>query len=202
MSARAQGQILPGPWPAGGGRLDGETLDQLLRPAARPDSWSGRPASPEAIEELHALVSLSPAGGEGAAGRFLFVVTEAGKTRLAPHVAPPGRQQVRAAPVCAIVGYDLTFAEHLLRQVPRARGAPDWCADPALVREAAARNGALQGAYLILAARAIGLEARPIAGFDPAGVSAAFFAGTRIQANFLCGLGYAPEAAVSRDPAH
>lgn len=182
-------------WPASR-RLDEAALDQLFRTARTRTSWSPRPVPAELLEELYALVSLGPTSANCSPGRFLFVVSDAAKARLLPHVSGGNRDKVRQAPVCVIVGYDLAFAEQLVRLFPHAPGAADWFRRPDVARETAFRNGALQGAYLILAARALGLDAGPMSGFDPAGVNAEFFAGTRVEANLLCNLGYGSDEAL------
>jgi nitroreductase len=179
-------------WPASR-RLDEAALDQLFRAARTPNRWSERPVPPELLEELYALVSLGPTSANCSPARLLFAASEEAKARLLPLVSLGNREKVRESPVCAIVGYDLAFAEQLVRLFPPAPGAADWFRRPDVAHETAFRNGTLQGAYLILAARALGLDAGPMSGFDAAAVTAEFFPGGRVEANFLCNLGYGSE---------
>lgn len=122
--------------------------------------------------------------------RFVFVESAAAKARLAPHLPGSNRDAMIAAPVCAIIAYDLEFRHQLGRLFPHNPGVADLFEDRALARTTAFRNGSLQGAYLILAARALGLDAGPMSGFDAKGVTSEFFPGGQVEANFLCNLGY------------
>lgn len=121
----------------------------------------------------------------------MFLTTPQAKARLAPHLSSANRAKSLAAPVTAIIGYDLNFAEKIPELFPHNPGAKAWFADPELAAITALRNGTLQGAYLILAARALGLDCGPMSGFDHAGVDAEFFAGTTVVSNFVCNLGHA-----------
>ena len=126
-----------------------------------------------------------------AEARFVWVCSAAGKARLAALAAEANRGKILSAPVTVIIGHDLAFADRLEQLNPgRGEGMKPWFADPAAAETSAFRNGSLQGAFMMLAARALGLDCGPMSGFDNAAVDAAFFAGTRIRANFICGLGY------------
>ncbi len=106
-----------------------------------------------------------------------------------------------AAPVTAIIGYDLNFAEHIPKLFPHNPGAREWFKEPKLAETTAFRNGTLQGAYFIMAARALGLDCGPMSGFDNAGVDREFFAGTMIKSNFLCSVGHGdPSGVLARSP--
>ncbi|HEX2560559.1 nitroreductase family protein [Phenylobacterium sp.] len=164
-------------------------LDQLFR-AAAPVRFSARPVPRATLDELFALVSLGPSGAEGSAARYVFIVSPAARARLSRLLPEAARGSVEAAPACALVGYDDGFAELLMG---RSAPAPHWRQSRLqLVRETAARNRALQGAWLIIAARTLGLEAAPLAEFDGAAVTKEFL-GDVATAQFLCVLGY-PEA--------
>jgi 3-hydroxypropanoate dehydrogenase len=171
-------------------------LGQVLRSARASPAWAPRVISRDTLEELHALMSLGPALVDASPTRVLFLTSDQAKARLAPNVPPETRDQMLAAPACALVGYDVDFAEQLVEFIPHAEGRPSCFDRPEAARQTAVRNGALQGAYLIVAARALGLEAADIRDFDAAGASAEFFRSQRIRATFLCSLGYA--AAPSR----
>jgi 3-hydroxypropanoate dehydrogenase len=112
------------------------------------------------------------------------------RERLKPHLSEDNREKTMQAPVCTIVGYDLEFYEHLPKLFPHADARSWFVGQPEKIEETAFRNGTLQGAYLIIAARALGLDTGPMSGFDNAGVDRAFFAGTSVRSNFLCNLGY------------
>lgn len=182
-------------WPSSR-RLDEAALDRLFRSPDDHRGWTDRPLPAELLEELYALVNLGPVSANCSPARLVFVVSEAGKARLAPHLASGDRARILPAPACVIVGYDLGFAERLAPLFPHAAGGGDWFSRPEVAHEIALRNGALQGGYLILAARALGLEARPMSGFDAAGLTAEFFGGTEVYANFLCTLGHGADTAL------
>jgi 3-hydroxypropanoate dehydrogenase len=129
------------------------------------------------------------------------VTTKEAKARLAPYLSEGNRAKTMAAPATAIIGYDVDFARHVPKLFPHAPGAKDWFADPKFAEVAAFRNGSLQGAYFIVAARALGLDCGPMSGFDNAGVDREFFAGTAVKSNFLCSVGYGdPSGLFERSP--
>jgi nitroreductase len=168
-------------------------LDQLFRAARTRNGWRPEPVPEALIHDLYDLAKWGPTSANLSPGRFVFLTSEAAKARLAPHLSSSNRPKTLAAPVVAIVAYDLKFAEHAPTLFPHSPGVKDWFGDPAVAQETAFRNGSLQGAYLILAARALGLDCGPMSGFDPKGVDAEFFAGTSWRTNFLCNLGYGSE---------
>jgi 3-hydroxypropanoate dehydrogenase len=156
------------------------------------------PVPRDALEQLHALMSVGPSMVDASPTQVLFLTSERAKDRLAPHLGVAARREALAAPACAVVGYDLEFAEQLVEFLPHVAGAPSCFDRPEVVRQTAVRNGTLQGAYLIVAARALGLEAAAIDDFHAEGVSVEFFRGARVRATFLCNLGYPAET--SRPP--
>jgi 3-hydroxypropanoate dehydrogenase len=164
---------------------------------ARP-VWSDAPISRDVLEQVHALMSLGPTMVDASPTRVLFLNSRLAKARLAPLLPERARDEVLAAPAYAIVGYDVDFAEQLVEFLPRVTSVRSCFDDPEIVRQTAARNGALQGAYLIVAARSLGLEAAALPEFDEAGVSFEFFHAPRVRANFLCSLGYPAEPASRR----
>jgi len=165
-------------------------LDQLFRTARTRNAWRPESVPESVIRELYDLLKWGPTSANLAPGRFLFLTTEAAKARIAPHLSSSNRAKSLTAPVVAVVAYDLAFAEQAPRLFPHAPGVKDWFGDPAVAQETAFRNGSLQGAYLIMAARALGLDCGPMSGFDAKGVDAEFFAGTTWRSNFVCNLGY------------
>ena len=176
--------------PASPGRLDDRALDQLFRAARTRKSWAPTPVSDALLEELYHLLKFGPTSVNGSPVRLIFVKSGEAKAKLAPFLLGTNVQSVEQAPVCAIIGYDLDFPRHLGRLFPHAPDAAAHFRDPDVAREHAFRNRSLQGAYLMLAARALGLDVGPMSGFDAAGVTRTFFAGAAIEANFLCNLGY------------
>jgi len=133
--------------------------------------------------------------------RFRFLTSEDAKKRLAPHLAEGNRAKCATAPCVVIIAFDSAFYERMPKLFPIREGMRDvFAANDALASSTAFRNGTLQGAYLIIAARAIGLDCGPMSGFNNAGVDQEFFAGTTIKSNFLCALGYAADEPLPRLP--
>ncbi|MEZ5937949.1 MAG: malonic semialdehyde reductase [Hyphomonadaceae bacterium] len=169
--------------------LGDAVLDQLFREARTFSHWSDGGLSEADMKALFELTKMGPTAGNCSPARFVFVASQAGKERLAPHLSRGNLDQTMTAPVCVIVGYDLDFAERLPFLFPYVKDAASWYKDPEVQKETAFRSSSLQGAYLIMAARAMGFDCGPMSGFDNAGVDNAFFAGTRIRSNFLCNIG-------------
>jgi nitroreductase len=170
--------------------IDDKALDQLFRTARTRNGWSDRPVSEALLREVYDLAKFGPTAMNGSPARFVFVVSPEAKARLAPHLTEGNRAKTLSAPVTVIVGYDLAFGEKIPELFPHMPMAAMLFKDPELARVTAFRNGSLQGAYLMLAARATGLDCGPMSGFNAAGVNAEFFAGTTVEANFICNLGY------------
>ncbi len=169
-------------------------LGKVLHTAPAHPVWSDAPIPRDVLEQLHALMSLGPTMVDASPTRVLFLNSASAKARLAPQLPERIRDEALAAPACAVVGYDVDFAEQLVEFLPRATAVRSCFDDPEVVRQTAARNGALQGAYLIVAARSLGLEVAAFPEFDEAGVSFEFFRAPRVRANFLCSLGYPADA--------
>lgn len=181
--------------------LGADALDQLFRAARTHNAWRDEPVPDSVILELYELLKWGPTSANASPGRFVFLKSEAAKRRLEPFLSEANREKTMAAAVCVIVAHDMGFADHFPTLFPHMPGVGAWFAEPAVAEATAFRNGSLQGAYLILAARALGLDAGPMSGFDQKGVDDAFFAGSRWRSNFLCNLGYgAPEGLFERLP--
>lgn len=176
--------------------LPASALDQLFRTARTANGWTSQPVPQALLHELYDLAKWGPTSANVAPARFVFLTTPEAKARLAPHLSNANRAKTLSAPVTAIVAYDLDFAERVPELFPHNPGAKSWFADPEVEAITAVRNGTLQGAYLILAARALGLDCGPMSGFDHGAVDAEFFEGRRWVTNFVCNLGYADPAAV------
>ena len=186
---------------ASSGRLPDASLAQLFKNARTPVAWRPDPVPRAVLEQVYALTRLGPTSANSSPARFVFVTSSEGKTRLAPLLSKGNRAKTAEAPVTVIVGYDRRFLDHLPTLYPHAPDAAYWFGEGEARERHALRNSALQGAYLMLAARALGLDVGPMSGFDPAAVDAAFFPDGTVATNFLCNLGYGrPEALPPRPP--
>ena len=176
-------------------RLDDRALDQLFRTARTRNGWSDRPVPDELIRELYGLMRLGPTSANCCPARYVWVRSTEGRQQLSALASESNRAKILEAPLTVVIGYDLRFAEQLPRLFPSKGEAMkrNFESNAALAESTAFRNGTLQGAYLILAARALGLDCGPMSGFDNAAVDAAFFAGTAIRSNFICSIGYGDE---------
>jgi len=172
-------------------RLDNRALDQLFRTARTRNAWAEQAVAERQLRELYDLMKFGPTSGNCCPARFIWVTSAQGKSRLAALAAPTNAPKILAAPVTVIVGYDLDFAEQLPKLFPaRGKDMQAIYSDPLLAQTTAFRNSSLQGAYLIVAARALGLDCGPMSGFDNEAVDFEFFANTRIKSNFICSIGY------------
>ena len=175
--------------------LDDATLDQLFRTARTygfdHDTWLDKPVSEEQLRQIWDLAKMGPTSANMSPMRVVWVTSQAGKDRLEPLLDAGNRGKTREAPATAIIGMDMKFYDKLPYLFPHT-DAKSWfdTAPESTLRTVALRNGSLQGAYLMLAARAIGLDVGGMSGFDNAKVDAEFFAGTAIKSNFLCNIGY------------
>ena len=170
--------------------LSSAAQDQLFRTARTYNAFSDKPVPAALIHELYDLLKWAPTSGNVGPGRFVFLTTPEAKARLSPLMSRNNRAKSTGAAVQVIVAYDLKFADRIPELFPHNPGSAAWFDDAAVAEETAFRNGSLQGAYLILAARSLGLDCGPMSGFDRAAVDAEFFAGTSWRSNFLCNLGY------------
>jgi len=174
--------------------INDEALDILFREARTQNKWLDKPVSPALLMAVYDLMRWGPTSANISPARIVFVASKEAKERLKPHLSEANRAKTMTAPVTAIVGYDLDFARHVPKLFPHAPGAKDWFKDPKFAEVAAFRNGSLQGAYFMIAARALGLDCGPMSGFDNAGIDREFFAGTQIKSNFICALGHGDPA--------
>ena len=184
------------------GALDPAALDQLFRTARTFNEWSETRVDERVVRELYDLLKWGPTSANSCPARFVWVRSPDGKSRLASLAMEVNRPKILAAPLTVIIGNDLDFPDTLPKLFP-ARGEMmrQVFRQPGLAEITAMRNGSLQGAYLIVAARALGLNCGPMSGFDNEAVDRAYFAGTRIQSNFICCLGYGkPNSPFPRNP--
>jgi 3-hydroxypropanoate dehydrogenase len=189
--------------------LTDEALNQIFRDARTHGAWLDKPVSDETLRQLYDLMKWGPTSANGTPGRFIFLRTPEAKERLRPALAPGNVEKTMAAPVIAIIAYDLLFFEKLPKLFPHAPGMRDvFAQNPQLIEETARRNSSLQGAYLIIAARSLGLDCGPMSGFDNTKVDEEFFGAGKeregfeeeffpaghVKSNFLCNLGYGDES--------
>jgi 3-hydroxypropanoate dehydrogenase len=186
--------------------LTDEALDQLFREARTFTTWQDRPVSEELLHQLYDLMKWAPTSANSSPARIVFVRSPEAKERLRPALAPGNVQKTMAAPVTAIIAYDERFYEQLPRLFPSSPGMRNVFANsPELAETGAFRNSSLQGAYFILAARALGLDCGPMSGFDNAKVDEEFFPAPaqstdqelvtgRVKSNFLVNLGFGDRA--------
>ena len=170
-----------------------QSIQQLFTAARTHHAWQDRPVPDDLLQEIYELTKWAPTSANSLPMRVVFVKSKAAKEKLLPAVAKGNLEQVRTAPVTAIIAYDQKFYDHLPTLFPAFDARSMFASNPALSEQTAFRNGSLQGAYLILAARALGLDAGPMSGFDHAGIDGEFFAGTRIKSNFIVAIGHGTE---------
>lgn len=177
------------------------TTAQLFTEARTQNGFQDRSVSLEQLHQLYDLLKFGPTAFNATPARFKFVQSTEAKARLAECVMPGNAAKVLNAPVTAIIGMDLNFYTHLPRLFPAMDVSGMFASNEALAKEAAFRNSSLQGAYLIMAARSLGLDCGPMSGFDAGLVDAAFWAGTTVKTNFICALGYGdPSKVYPRGP--
>lgn len=176
--------------------LDDAALDVLFREARSYNGWLDREVSEGQLRAIYELAKMGPTSANQQPGRFVWCRSQQAKERLAGHASEGNKQKIRTAPVCLILGYDLDFHEQLPWLFPHT-DARSWFKDEELRRENAFRNSSLQGAYVMLAARALGLDCGPMSGFDQEAVNRDFFADQpRWRANFICSIGYGDKASI------
>lgn len=176
-------------------------LDDIFLAARTHNGWQRKEVPDETLHRLVDILKMGPTSANCSPARIIFVKSEIEKARLAPLLDEGNRKKTLAAPVTAIIGYDLAFYDKLAKLFPHTNARAWFAGKPEKIMETAFRNGTLQGAYLIIAARALGLDCGPMSGFDQAGVDAAFFPGTEVKSNFLCNLGIGdPAALMPRSP--
>lgn len=167
-----------------------EALNQIFRDARTHTSWLPKPVPRSLLKEAYDLARMGPTSANASPARFVFLTTPEAKDRLVPALAPLNVDKTKAAPVTAIIAWDTEFYESLPKLFPHADMRSYFVGNAALIEETGFRNGSLQGAYFIIAARAVGLDCGPMSGFDAAKVNAEFFPDGKWKTNFLCNLGY------------
>lgn len=176
--------------------LDDPSIDLILRKARSHYSWRDEAVPESLLRRLHDIMIMGPTSMNSCPARFVYVTSPDGKARLAKSLKPKNVEKVVSAPVTAIIAYDLDFWRRLPDLFPHEDRRPMFEGKPDHIEATAFRNGTLQGAYFMIAARALGLDVGPISGFSNAVVDEEFFAGSSWRSNFLCNLGYADETAL------
>lgn len=177
-----------------------DALERIFEGRSR-RKWSDKAVPQQLIHGLYNLVQLGPTSMNSLPARFLFLVSPEARDRFALHAKGANQARVRNAPCVAIVAYDEQFHEQLPKLYPSRPELRELYVDDAqLTYETAFRNSTLQGAYLMVAARLLGLDCGPMSGFSHEGVDNEFFAGTRLKSNFACALGYAIDEPYPRLP--
>jgi 3-hydroxypropanoate dehydrogenase len=194
---------------AAGHVIDDAALDVLFRQARTYVAWRSRPVTDDTLRNLYDILKWAPTSANASPARFVFLRSKEAKERLRPALAPLNVEKTMTAPVTVIIAYDLKFYEHLPKLFPQSPGmAKLFESNPEMVEATTKRNSSLQGAYLIMAARALGLDCGPMSGFDHAKVDEEFFAAGKpcfgcdqeffpeghVKTNFLCNLGYGDQS--------
>lgn len=174
--------------------LDARALDQLFRTARTHNAWQKKDVPDALLHELYDLLKWAPTSANASPARFVFVKSAEAKAKLKSALAPGNIDKTMSAPVTVIVAQDMAFYDKLPQLFPHADARSWFAGNDALIESTAFRNASLQGAYLLMAARALGLDTGAMSGFDAAKLDAEFFAGTTIKSNFLINLGYGDEA--------
>ncbi len=193
---RAQAQTIVRDLRARKARLDDDSIDLILRTARSHYAWTDRPVSRELLETLYDITAAGPTSMNTCPARFVFVTSDEGKARLAKALKPKNVEKMQGAPVTAILAHDLEFWTHLPFLFPHEDRRPMFEGKAAHIEATAFRNGTLQGAYFMMAARALGLDVGAMSGFSNDIVDEEFFAGTTLKSNFLINIGYADESAL------
>ena len=172
--------------------LDQEGLELLFLKARTQNGWLDTPVSDDQLRQIYDIMRMGPTSANSCPARIVFVRTPEAKARLIPALAPGNVDKTKAAPVTAIIGYDTRYYEWMAKKLftHRPEMAESYAKNPAAAEVMAFRNGTLQGAYFMLAARAVGLDIGGMSGFDNAKVDAEFFPDGRVKSNFLCNLGH------------
>lgn len=170
------------------------TTEQLFTDARTQNGWLDTPVSDATLHQLYDLLKWGPTSANCSPARIVFVRSDQARATLAACMAPGNAPKVQQAPVTAVIGMDMAFYDKLPQLFPHADAKSWFVGNHALSEATAFRNSSLQGAYLILAARALGLGCGPMSGFDTAKVDAAFWAGTTVKTNFVCALGHGDPA--------
>jgi 3-hydroxypropanoate dehydrogenase len=171
-------------------KADAITLDLLFNTARTRNGWLDKPLENGLLQKIWNLTRMGPTSANCSPARIVFVTSTQAKEKLRPALLRENVAKTMTAPTSAIIGYDMEFYERLPELFPHTDAKAWFVGDEELIFSTAFRNGTLQGAYFMMAARALGLDCGPISGFDNATVDAAFFANSAVKSNFICSIGY------------
>jgi 3-hydroxypropanoate dehydrogenase len=177
-------------------RVSDYSLDTIFREARSFNGWLDKPVPESLLREAYDLTKMAPTSANLAPARFVFLTTPEAKERLMPALAPGNVEKTKAAPVTVLIAYDTEFYQHGPRLFPHFDVRPMFAGNPEHSQETALRNSSLQGAYFMLAARALGLDCGPMSGFDAAKVNAEFFPDGKWKVNFVCNVGYGDQSSL------
>jgi 3-hydroxypropanoate dehydrogenase len=182
-------------------KLDDAGLDLIFRTARTYNGYTDEPVAEAELRAIWDLMKMGPTSANVSPARIIWCVSDEAKEKLAAFASSTNGDKIRKAPATAIIGMDMEFYEHLPKLFPHTDARPWFTSNAALAEATAFRNSTLQGAYFLIAARALGLDTGPMSGFDNAGVDAAFFAGTPVKSNFISTLGHGdPSTIFGRSP--
>ena len=170
--------------------INDEAMDLIFREARTRNGWNERSVSRPLMQAVYDLMKWGATSANCSPARFIFVTSPEAKERLRPLLSGNNAAKTMAAPCCVIIAHDMAFYEKLPELFPHTDARSWFVGNDALIEETAFRNGTLQGAYFMIAARGLGLDCGPMSGFDKAGVDEAFLSGTTWKSNFLCNIGY------------
>ncbi len=174
--------------------LTDASLDVLFRQARSHNAWQDTPVSDDLLKQLYDLLKMGPTSANSCPARFVFIKSAEAKEKLKACLDEGNVKKSMTAPVVAIVGMDLEFYEKLSKLFPHTDARSWFIGKPEKVQQTAFRNSSLQGAYLIMAARSLGLDCGPMSGFDNTKLDAAFFPDGKVKSNFICAIGYGDPA--------
>lgn len=173
----------------------------LFNEARTYNAWQSRPVEEDVVRQVYNLLKMAPTSANCSPARFKFLTSDEAKQRLKPHLDAGNVDKTMAAPVVVIIANDLEFYEHMPKLFPHTDAKSWFVGNDAKIQDTAMRNGTLQGGYLIMAARAMGLDCGPMSGFDAGAVKKEFFSDDNVEVNFLCNIGYgSPENLYPRSP--
>jgi 3-hydroxypropanoate dehydrogenase len=176
--------------------LNDEALDLVFRKARTQNSWKPDGVAEELLRKVYDLTKMGPTSANCSPARFIFVTTSAAKEKLKPALSKGNLAKTMAAPVTVLIGMDMQFYELLPELFPHDDARAWFTGNEALIKETAFRNSSLQAAYLMLAARSLGLDCGPMSGFNPDKVNEAFWPEGRVKVNFICNIGYGDDAKI------
>ncbi|MCD8497462.1 MAG: malonic semialdehyde reductase [Alphaproteobacteria bacterium] len=175
--------------------LDDRAMDQLFREARTHSHWKPGEVNDTTLKALFDLLKMGPTSANSGPARFVFVKSKEAKEKLKPHLDAGNVDKTMAAPITALIGMDMKFYEHMGKLFPHAPDARSWFeGNDAVIKATAFRNSSLQGAYLIMAARSLGLDCGPMSGFNAEGVKQAFFPEGDVEVNFICNIGHGDDS--------